>query len=126
MMLRAALSYGESLLELHTLFEGGEISLTKDRGNWNLELKTMVKQLKEKKAVKKGKHNISCLLYTSKISPNTIRRSAFALSYYLNYMDENQLHLDDIYKMKYAEQHEHFTDFLIWLKACLLYTSRCV
>lgn len=42
-MLRAALSYGESLLELHTLFEGGEISLTKDRGNWNLELKTMVK-----------------------------------------------------------------------------------
>lgn len=59
MMLRAALSYGESLLELHTLFEGGEISLTKDRGNWNLELKTMVKQLKEKKTVKKGKHNIS-------------------------------------------------------------------
>ena len=59
MMLRAALSYGESLLELHTLFGGGEISLTKDRGNWNLELKTMVKQLKEKKAVKKGKHNIS-------------------------------------------------------------------
>ena len=59
MMLRAALSYGESLLELHTLFEGGEISLTKDRENWNLELKTMVKQLKEKKAVKKGKHNIS-------------------------------------------------------------------
>lgn len=53
MMLRAALSYGESLLELHTLFEGGEISLTKDRGNWNLELKTMVKQLKEKKTVKK-------------------------------------------------------------------------
>lgn len=36
----------------------------------------------------------------SKISPNTIRRSAFALSYYLNYMDENQLHLDDIYKME--------------------------
>lgn len=59
MMLRAALSYGESLLELHTLFGGGEISLTKDRGNWNLELKTMVKQLKEKKTVKKGKHNIS-------------------------------------------------------------------
>ena len=47
----------------------------------------------------------------SKISPNTIRRSAFALSYYLNYMDENQLHLDDIYKMKYAEQHEHLQTF---------------
>lgn len=50
----------------------------------------------------------------SRISPNTIRRSAFALSYYLNYMDENQLHLDDVYQMKYAEQHEHFTDFLIF------------
>lgn len=53
----------------------------------------------------------------SKISPNTIRRSAFALSYYLNFMDEKQLCLDDIYQMKYIEQHEHFTDFLLWLKA---------
>lgn len=25
--------------------------------------------------------------------------------------------LDGIYQMKYIEQHEHFTDFLIWLKA---------
>lgn len=53
----------------------------------------------------------------SKISPNTIQRSAFALSYYLNFLDEKQLCLDDIYQMKYIEQHEHFTDFLIWLKA---------
>ena len=53
----------------------------------------------------------------SKISPNTIRRSAFALSYYLNFMDEKQLCLDDVYQMKYIEQHEHFTDFLLWLKA---------
>lgn len=53
----------------------------------------------------------------SKISPNTIRRSAFALSYYLNFMDENGLCLDDVYQMEYARQHEHFTDFLIWLKA---------
>ena len=53
----------------------------------------------------------------SKISPNTIRRSAFALSYYLNFMDEKQLCLDDICQMKYIEQHEHFTDFLLWLKA---------
>ena len=53
----------------------------------------------------------------SRLSPNTIRRSAFALSYYLNFMDENGLHFDDIYRLKYAKQHEHFTDFLIWLKA---------
>ena len=53
----------------------------------------------------------------SKLSPNTIRRSAFILSYYLNFMDELELHLDDIYQMNYMEQHEHFTDFLIWLQA---------
>ena len=53
----------------------------------------------------------------SKLSPNTIRRSAFILSYYLNFMDELDLHLDDIYQMNYMDQHEHFTDFLIWLQA---------
>lgn len=53
----------------------------------------------------------------SKISPNTIKRSAFAISYYLNYMEECQLHLEDVYQMKYAKQHEHFTDFLIWLRS---------
>ena len=41
-----------------------------------------------------------------------------SLSYYLNYMDENKLHMDDVYQMKYARNSmEHFTDFLIWLKA---------
>ena len=50
-------------------------------------------------------------------SPKTIRRSAFALSYYLNYMDEEELHLADVYQMKYSKQHEHFIDFLAWLRA---------
>lgn len=59
MVIRAAVSYGETLLELHTLFSGGEIPLTKSKANWNLELKTMVKQLKEKQKVKTGKKNIS-------------------------------------------------------------------
>lgn len=58
-LIRAAISYGESLLELHTLFSGGEIPVIKSKGNWNLELKTMVKQLKEKKHVKKGGQNVS-------------------------------------------------------------------
>ena len=35
----------------------------------------------------------------SKISPNTIRRSAFALSYYLNFLDAKTLCLDAIYQM---------------------------
>lgn len=58
-LIRVALSYGESLLELHTLFTGGEIPLIKSQSNWNLELRTMVSQLKEKKPVKKGRKNIS-------------------------------------------------------------------
>lgn len=58
-VIRTAISYGETLLELHTLFNGGEIPLTKSKENWNLELKTMVKQLKEKQKVKKGKQNVS-------------------------------------------------------------------
>lgn len=58
-LIRVALSYGESLLELHTLLTGGEIPLIKSQSNWNLELKTMVSQLKEKRPVKKGKKNIS-------------------------------------------------------------------
>lgn len=52
----------------------------------------------------------------SNISPNTNRKSAFAISYYLNYMEECKLKLEDIYQMKYSKQHEHFTDFLLWLK----------
>lgn len=58
-VIRTAISYGETLLELHTLFNGGEIPLTKSKENWNLELKTMVKQLKEKQKVKKGNQNVS-------------------------------------------------------------------
>lgn len=50
-------------------------------------------------------------------SPKTIRRSAYALSFYLNYMSEEELHLSDVYQMKYTEQHEHFIDFLAWLRA---------
>lgn len=58
-LIRVAVSYGESLLELHTLFTGGEVPLIKSQTNWNLELKTMVSQLKAKKPVKRGKKNIS-------------------------------------------------------------------
>lgn len=53
----------------------------------------------------------------SKISPNTIKRSGLAISYYLNYLEKDQLKMQDVYQMDYARQHEHFTDFLIWVKA---------
>lgn len=53
----------------------------------------------------------------AKGSPNTIKRSALVISYYLNYLSENQLTMHDVWNMKYEKQQEHFTDFLIWLKA---------
>ena len=58
-LIRMAISYGESLLELHTLFSGGEVPLKKDKTTWNLTLKTMGEQLRNKQIVKKGKKNIS-------------------------------------------------------------------
>lgn len=50
-------------------------------------------------------------------SPNTIRKSAFAISYYLNYLVSNNTEISDILNMKYEAQQGHFADFLIWLKA---------
>ena len=50
-------------------------------------------------------------------SPNTIRRIAFSLSYYLNYLDSKDLTLSDVYEMKYDKQHVHFTDFLAYVKS---------
>ena len=55
----------------------------------------------------------------SRLSPNTIRRSAGAISYYLNYLDEIGIKLEDVWEMKYDKQQEHFTDYLIWLQAGL-------
>lgn len=52
-----------------------------------------------------------------KLSPNTIKRSAFAISYYLNFMAEKQLTLKEVWDMKFLEQKEHFVDFLMWLKS---------
>ena len=49
-------------------------------------------------------------------SPNTVKRIAFSLSYYLSYLDELNLTLSDVYNMKYDRQHAHFSDFLIWLR----------
>lgn len=51
------------------------------------------------------------------LSPNTLKEKAFVLSYYLNYMAKHKLQLKDVYAMTYSKQHEHFTDFLLWLKA---------
>ena len=49
-------------------------------------------------------------------APSTIKRIAFSLSYYLNYLDQQGLTLSEIYELKYDRQHIHFTDFLRYLK----------
>jgi integrase len=49
-------------------------------------------------------------------SPNTIRRNAFAICYYLEYMNEKRMELDDVYQMDYETQYEHFSEYLRWLK----------
>lgn len=49
-------------------------------------------------------------------SPNTVRKIAYSLSYYYEYLDQIKVELGQVLLMKYAEQHEHFIGFLLWLK----------
>lgn len=49
-------------------------------------------------------------------SPNTIKHIAYSLSYYFHFLEEMGISIEQVLKMKYAEQHEHFVGFLIWLK----------
>lgn len=59
------------------------------------------------------------LMYKTNInrSPNTVRRSGFALVFYLEYVHEKQLELTEVYHLDYEEQNKHFVNFLNWLKA---------
>ncbi len=58
MLLTGAISYGESLLELHALFSGKRISLIKTSDSWNLTFETAIQKLNSKSNVKKGKWNV--------------------------------------------------------------------
>lgn len=49
-------------------------------------------------------------------SPNTIKRIAFSISYYMSYLEEKDVLLGDVLDLPYSEQHTHFTDFLHWIK----------
>ena len=49
-------------------------------------------------------------------SPNTIRRSAYAICYYMEYLCEKQMMLTDVYGLSYEDQYDFFTDYLHWLK----------
>ena len=49
-------------------------------------------------------------------SPSTIRRNAFALAYYWEYLLENEKKAEDIYEMDYETQYDYFAEYLKWLK----------
>ena len=49
-------------------------------------------------------------------SPNTVKRAAFALCYYLEYLSEKQMEIQEVCQLAYDEQNEHFVRFLYWLK----------
>lgn len=50
-------------------------------------------------------------------STNTVRKIAYSLSYYLCFLHECGYSIEQVLQMKYAEQYEHFVDFLSWLQA---------
>ena len=50
-------------------------------------------------------------------SPNTVKRFAFSISYYLSYLEEKHLTVGLVFGMAYDRQHAHFIEFLHWLRA---------
>ena len=52
----------------------------------------------------------------SKCSPNTIRRSALSILYYLEYIHEKEQELIDIYQMPYVEQTEDVFRFYLFIE----------
>lgn len=57
-LLIASVSYGESLLDVHTLFSGGKIPALKDDSTWNLYFHNAAELLRKKERVKTGKINV--------------------------------------------------------------------
>ncbi|WP_455391179.1 tyrosine-type recombinase/integrase [Frisingicoccus sp.] len=49
-------------------------------------------------------------------SPNTVRSAAFALSYYYNFLKQEEMDISEVPTLSYSEQSKHFVDFLHWVK----------
>lgn len=49
-------------------------------------------------------------------SPNTVKRIAFSLSYYLAYLDENKLSVREVFDLNFGAQQIHFVEFLQWIQ----------
>lgn len=50
-------------------------------------------------------------------SPNTVKRAAFAICYYLEYLKVIPMEITQVYDLNFERQNEHFVSFLHWLKA---------
>lgn len=53
----------------------------------------------------------------TRCSPYSVKRMAYAISYYLAYCDETGVTIEAVVQFKYDKQHVHFTNFLSWLQA---------
>lgn len=49
-------------------------------------------------------------------SPNTVKRAAYSISYFLNYLSDRNEEIIDIYEKSYEEQHKVFSGFLLYIK----------
>lgn len=49
-------------------------------------------------------------------SPNTVRRIALSICYYLNYLAQTETELADVPSLNFEEQSRHFGQFLYWIK----------
>lgn len=49
-------------------------------------------------------------------SPNTVKRNAFSISYYMYFLNQENCTVQDVFDMNFEKQHRHFTDFLDYLK----------
>lgn len=50
-------------------------------------------------------------------SPNTIRRCAFSICWYMKYLEEKQMGIQDVYVMDYETQFTFFSEYLHWMKS---------
>ena len=56
-LLTAAISFGESMLDTHALFSGEKVPVMKTADTWNLTLENAARLLRDKSPVKQGKVN---------------------------------------------------------------------
>ncbi len=54
---------------------------------------------------------------TTNHSPNTVKKAAHSVAYYLTFISSQDMKLTDIFSMDYLEQNLHFQNFLRWLQA---------